>query len=330
MDKILSEKIKVLSFLCTVMVVFRHGLNLQAFGLSVYGTSYVAFIENGVSKLTEVAVPYFFIVSGYFFFRHAYYGKGEYAVMLRKKIRTLFVPFLFWNIVGIIPLMLMGQFVFEETPWRYAFQLLNSDWNGVLWYIRDIMTFMLLVPLYAWIFVLNNRWLYIAVFVLLFMNWLPVDCGWMSSEGMLFFFLGGMLQKNDVLLGKRMPVAVFASIGVVWIISCFFFPFYWPIHRYNTLLGLAVLWQLFHYLPKKSISWMLSVSVYSFFIYVMHAFIVRGMKVGVAHFFFGNDVAALLSYIMLPLITVGIALYAGKVFNKYLPTFFSIVMGGRG
>ena len=91
MDKILSEKIKVLSFLCTVMVVFRHGLNLQAFGLSVYGTSYVAIIENGVSKLTEVAVPYFFMVSGYFFFRCSYYGKGEYSAMLRKKARTLFV-----------------------------------------------------------------------------------------------------------------------------------------------------------------------------------------------------------------------------------------------
>ncbi len=330
MDKILSEKIKVLSFLCTVMVVFRHGLNLQAFGLSVYGTSYVAIIENGVSKLTEVAVPYFFMVSGYFFFRCSYYGKGEYSAMLRKKARTLFVPFLFWNVVGIIPLMLMGQFVFETDPWRYVLQILNSDWNGVLWYVRDIMTFMLLVPLYAWIFVLNNRWLYMAVFVVLFINWLPIECGWMSSEGMLFFFLGGMLQKNDILLSKRMPTIGLILFGIAWIISCFFFPFYWPIHRYNTLLGLVVFWQLFHYLPNKCISWMLNVSAYSFFIYVVHAFIVRGMKVGVAHFFFGSDVAALLACVMLPLLTIGLALYVGRVLNKYLPTFFSVVTGGRG
>ena len=330
MDKILSEKIKVLSFLCTVMVVFRHGLNLQAFGLSVYGTSYVAIIENGVSKLTEVAVPYFFMVSGYFFFRCSYYGKGEYSAMLRKKARTLFVPFLFWNVVGIIPLMLMGQFVFETDPWRYVLQILNSDWNGVLWYVRDIMTFMLLVPLYAWIFVLNNRWLYMAVFVVLFINWLPIECGWMSSEGMLFFFLGGMLQKNDILLSKRMPTIGLILFGIAWIISCFFFPFYWPIHRYNTLLGLVVFWQLFHYLPNKCISWMLNVSAYSFFIYVVHAFIVRGMKAGVAHFFFGSDVAALLACVMLPLLTIGLALYVGRVLNKYLPTFFSVVTGGRG
>ena len=147
MNKILSDKIRIISFLCTVMVVFRHSLNLQAFGLSSDGNLHVAVIEYGISKITEVAVPYFFIISGYFFLRHSYYGNGEYMTMVRKKIRTLFVPFLFWNIVGVFPLLLMHQFVFEDTLWKYILQLLNSDWNGVLWYVRDIMTMMVLVPL---------------------------------------------------------------------------------------------------------------------------------------------------------------------------------------
>lgn len=85
MNKILSDKIRVISFLCTVMVVFRHSLNLQAFGLSSYGNPHVAIIEHGISKITEVAVPYFFIISGYFFLRYSYYGNGEYMTMVRKK-----------------------------------------------------------------------------------------------------------------------------------------------------------------------------------------------------------------------------------------------------
>lgn len=44
----------------------------------------------------------------------------------------------------------------------------------------------------------------------------------------------------------------------------FLFPFYWPIHRYNTLLGLVVVWQLFHYIPKRLSAWILNVSAYSF------------------------------------------------------------------
>lgn len=329
MDKFLSEKIKIISFLCTIMVVFRHGFNLQAFGLSNHETSYVTIIEHGVSKLTEVAVPYFFIVSGYFFFRYSYYGNGEYVTMLRKKMHTLFIPFLFWNIVGIIPLLLMNQFVFENTLWRYILQLLNSDWNGVLWYVRDIMTMMILAPLYSWVFVINNRWLYVLLFTLLFINWWPVECCWVSSEGILFFFLGGILQKNTTFLYKCMPTTALFVTGSIWIISCFFFPFYWPVHRYNTLLGLIVIWQLFRYLPKQLSSWMLSTSVYSFFIYVVHSFIVKSMKVGVAHFFHGNEIVALISYLILPLFTIGIAIYLGKFSNKYLPTVFKIIIGGR-
>lgn len=329
MDKVLSNKIKIISFLCTVMVVYRHGLNLQAFGLTNYETSYVTIIEHGFSKITEVAVPYFFIVSGYFFFRYSYYGNGEYITMVRKKIKTLLVPFLFWNIVGLFPLLLTNQFVIEAMPWQYIMQLLNSDWNGVLWYVRDLMTLMVIVPFYSWIFVVNNRWLYICLFILLFINWWPVECRWISSEGMIFFFLGGVLQKNSKILNKRIPTAVLILMGLIWIISCFCFPFYWPIHRYNTLLGLVIIWQLFHYFPKHLLNCALGVSVYSFFIYVVHIYIVKAMKMGVAHFFYGNEKIALISYIVLPLLTVGIALYLGKLFNKYLPTAFNIVTGGR-
>lgn len=330
MNKNLSEKIKVVSFICTVMVVYRHGFNLHAFGLNDNIDSYIAFIEYGISKLTEVAVPYFFIVSGFFFFRYTYYDKSEYVKMLCKKIHSLLIPFIFWNIVGIIPLILTHQFAYGDTPWKYILQLFHSDWNGVLWYVRDIMTLMVSVPLYDWIFVLNNRWLYGVVSILLFLNWVPVDCGWVSTEGMFFFFLGGLLQKNESVIKKRMPISLLAVLATIWIISCFFFPFFWHIHRYNTLLGITIIWQMYHYLPKQLLCWILNISSYSFFIYVVHAFIVKGMKISVAHYFSGNEVVALISYIILPLLTVGITLYLGKVFNKLLPNVFSIVMGGRG
>lgn len=66
MNKILSDKIRIISFLCTVLVVFRHSLNLQAFGLSSYRNPHVAVIECGISKITEVAVPYFLLYRAIF------------------------------------------------------------------------------------------------------------------------------------------------------------------------------------------------------------------------------------------------------------------------
>lgn len=328
-SKRFSDNIHIVSFFCTIMVVFRHSLNMQAFGIDSFGNSYVVIIENGVSKLTEVAVPYFFVVSGYFFFRYTYYGKGEYVKMIRKKFHTLFVPFVFWNIMGVVPLVLTRHFVVEDNPWRYGLQLLNSDWSGVLWYVRDIMTMMVLAPLYCWIFLVDKKWIYGIVLLLLFLNWMPVDCGWLSSEGMLFFFLGGVLQKCNVSLNNNVPNTILVVMCIVWLISCFAFPRYWPIHRYNTLLGLVVVWQLCKFFPSWLSMWMLGSSAYSFFIYVLHADIVKLMKVCIAKMFPGNESVALLAYVIIPILTVLVVLKLGKVINEKFPRAYGFAVGGR-
>ena len=99
-DMELSSKIKIASLLCTMMVVYRHSLNYLAFFNSWTGHGISGFVEDGVSLLTEIAVPYFFIISGFFFFRISYYEKNNYFKMLKKKAKTLLIPFIFWNIVG--------------------------------------------------------------------------------------------------------------------------------------------------------------------------------------------------------------------------------------
>lgn len=59
-DMELSSKIKIASLLCTMMVVYRHSLNYLAFFNSWTGHGISGFVEDGVSLLTEIAVPYFF------------------------------------------------------------------------------------------------------------------------------------------------------------------------------------------------------------------------------------------------------------------------------
>lgn len=330
MEQSLSDKIKVGSFLCTMLVVLRHSLNLQAFGLTNGNGALVTFIEKGVSKQTEIAVPFFFIVSGFFFFRHTYYGRDEYFQMITKKWHSLFIPFLFWNLVGVAVLLATRRFVFEEDWWRYGIQLLHSDWNGVLWYVRDIMTMMMLVPLYGWIFMVDNKWLYIALFIGLFFHWVPVDMSWLSSEGILFFFLGGVLQRHSDVIKWRIPKYGLGLMTAVWMVSCFVFPRCWAIHKYNTLLGLIVGWQWIDYISDKWHGVLLKLSPFAFFIYVVHVYILKAMKVTLAHFFPSDELMALLAFILLPVITVIMLFYIGKYWCEKKSKSFLFVTGGRG
>ena len=98
MNKDLSDRIKMASFICTIMVILRHSLNHMAFWGEWRGDLLAGVIESGSSTVTEIAVPYFFLVSGFFFFKHSYYEKGEYLTMLKKKGYTLLIPYLIWNV----------------------------------------------------------------------------------------------------------------------------------------------------------------------------------------------------------------------------------------
>lgn len=331
-DRQISDKIRIGSFVCTILVIVRHSLNLQAFGFVETQPLLLSFCEEGVSKQTEIAVPFFFIVSGFFFLRYYYTAKDMYFGMIRKKIKTLFLPFIIWNVIGCIPLILTHKFVFEKNYWLYFVQLMHGDWNGVLWYVRDIMTMMMVAPLYTWIFRMNKKWLYLLIFCVLFYFWIPVDCSWISSEGMVFFFIGGVLQKNKKRLCsmKNMPKRILAVLFLIWFVSCFFFPRLWVIHRYNTLLGIVVFWCLLDKISQKYIDRMLKVSVYSFFIYVVHLDIIKLMKVGIAHYFYQDQLVALISFFVLPIATMFICIFIGRTWHRYFPKSFSIVTGGRG
>ena len=74
----LSHKIKVASFLATIMVVYRHSLNYLAFFNTYSGEGVNGWVQDGIMRLTQIAVPYFFVISGFFFSRKNYYLKDNW------------------------------------------------------------------------------------------------------------------------------------------------------------------------------------------------------------------------------------------------------------
>ena len=327
----LSNKIRVASLICTFMVIMRHARNLQAFWGTEQVNNICGFVENGFSVLTEIAVPYFFLISGFFFFRTNFYQKGKYVEMLRKKWWTLMIPFLFWNIIWGIFLYAIGFMDWEESLTHKVLHLVRSDYYGALWYVRNLMLMMVLVPIYGWIFRLKNRWIYACVSVFLLWWWWPVDCAWFSTEGWLFFFLGGMLQQNDSLLEKQMPRWMIVTLVVIWLTLCFAHPFWGlTMNKICTLLGIVVFWQLMVLLHGRPKEYLMPMIPMTFFIYVNHFWIVKGIKVLIAQYYPENGTIALAAYFVLPIITFFLLYYMGWLWKKVFPHSYEFCMGGRG
>ena len=329
MDEQLSAKIKIMSLLATVMVVYRHSLNYLAFFNSWSGEGVNGFVQDGCMVLTQIAVPYFFLVSGFFFFKKDYYDTLKYGKMLTKKGKTLFIPFLIWNIVGLLCLIVTGQYVQVSSVSDFFLNIMDSRYYGPLWYVRDLMTLMLIVPIYQWIYRWNNWVAYAIIFATLYYYWMPIDCGWISSEGILFFFLAGILQKHSGILCKRLPGNWVWLMFVVWVVLCFTTPFFQYLHKLCTLLGVITFWLIADRIPFFRSKGILELAKYSFLIYVLHFYLIKIMKVILGKSFFGNEWVSLAAYLILPIITCVIVVVIGCIMRRYMPKLYNLSTGNR-
>lgn len=124
--------------------------------------------------------------------------------MVKKKFKTLFIPYVIWNIFGGLILLFYAKDEFGKSLSEVILNIFMSNWNGPMWYIRDLILIMVLVPLYNWIFIYNKWYVYIPILLILIWNWIPIDCSLLSSEALLFFLIGCVFWNHDGFIKTKM------------------------------------------------------------------------------------------------------------------------------
>ena len=101
MNTYLSDKLKVVSFISMMLVIFLHAYNLIVrlkTGPVVIDRGYNFFIQEFISQgLARIAVPLFFTISGYLFFLNLNGTLNEFKEKYRTRTKTLLIPYLFWS-----------------------------------------------------------------------------------------------------------------------------------------------------------------------------------------------------------------------------------------
>jgi fucose 4-O-acetylase-like acetyltransferase len=137
-------------------VVFIHNnpteLNFAG-GTEIYAIPiYVNIIRQVISNIiARIAVPLFFLISGFLL----YVKETKFFTVLRKRSRTILLPYILWNVLGIIFYYVVQSFPFTKqyftTAWVRDFNVL--DWIGAFtgksglfkspiifqfWFLRDL------------------------------------------------------------------------------------------------------------------------------------------------------------------------------------------------
>jgi fucose 4-O-acetylase-like acetyltransferase len=107
-DTIQSQVIDLLRFPLIIGVVFIHNASPTFFFQGVeLGSSSSLPIYSVCSQLFSqilgsVAVPLFFLISGFLFFLNVDFNKQIYVKKLCARAKTLLIPYLFWNGLSIL------------------------------------------------------------------------------------------------------------------------------------------------------------------------------------------------------------------------------------
>lgn len=176
------------------------------------------------------AVPTFFLISGYLFFRNLeQWNWHDYGDKLRRRTRTLLIPYIGWNIFHCIHLCwpTLMKIAHGTAHWDALWRLLKALggwhmlWTGSyhpqvvnllgmtmtstapvlvpLWFMRDLMVVILFAPLLHWLLRKGGRWFVGMLTACLVLRvWFPIPG--FSIVCTFWFALGGYftLHQRDM------------------------------------------------------------------------------------------------------------------------------------
>ena len=350
MTEYLSRKLKLLSAFAIIMVIYIHMYYTEG-----AVTPTLNLLETIVSGFCRTAVPLFYIISGYLFFLKVPDGLKSIRQKIKKRARTLLVPYLIANIftflfycgVNAIALKfgevsnVLNFNIFDDIArlgiWgTIELVFINPPIAYQLWFVRDLMVMVLLSPL-LWLGLKGLTrlrdsgygWLSAALLGLLFL------CGFKFGYCFTFFWFlaGGYIAMARFDIGQatiKGRVAAASAILVFMAVTAQAFGWYNRISGAMTpLFGITFLWTAYDFiaadLKNHLIDWF---ARYTFFVYLIHEPFLNVFK-KLPLLFSRSETTLIISYISIPVIFYVFACWCGSLLKRRFPTAYSIYTGGR-
>ena len=237
-----SQVITFLRFPLAVAVIMLHASFSDVISAKQLNTSFEEYnfiFELLWRTIFQIAVPLFFLISGYLFFCNVdSFDVKTYGRKLKKRAKTLLVPYLIWNLLMLVVMytgqqffpsmmsgnsMLVSEFRLKDwllSFWDISYRTgggLSQPANGALWFIRDLMIVMVLSPL---IHACIKYFKFIGVIILIVVYLFGVERIFdsLSMTAVLFFTLGswfGINKKEFVVCCKPTIIFLLTSVYIL-------------------------------------------------------------------------------------------------------------------
>lgn len=311
-------------------------------------------VTGGIQAfLSENGVASFFFISGFLFFAGAEFTMERYGKKLKKRVRSLLVPYILWNLItvgflalhylpifsGIFPRMQAEGFNMGWGDFLRGMLITTSPHNQNLWFIRELMMFVLVAPL---LYTLLSRWpiVTIAAMFISSVAVLPLDSLYLQQVtwGMLFFSIGSALAIRNCDLLRFASDHLRGAIGAFFIcdILCWIFrdtiPLLAAVFKLLSLMPVIVvaLWVAGWFVTKKNKRANIFLTEATFFVFVFHPLIISHFVMFLAKVIAPKtDLTITLVYFTGYFLLVAILLGCYKFLAMVAPSVANILTGRR-
>lgn len=342
-----SARLDALRFPLIVLVIYIHAraatLTLKSTnaGLDPAALARIV-IGDGVAR---TAVPLFFVLSGYFLFLgQSGWSWPVFGKKLKRRVRTLLVPYVFWNVLLFVVLS-----VAQVTTLRVFFNtdgiLANMDFTTQMrwvlgfqrypiayqfWFLRDLIVLVLITPVLF--FVARQAWSLMIFTGVLGALWItniwPIEIP--AIEALLFFFIGlsaGLHRRSLLSVPPLVPlVAIYAAL-MATVIAVQETIFADAAQRVLVATGILVALAIVRALPERSMRSVAALAGASFFVFAVHEPLTTTLLKLSFHFLPDAPLISLIIYLIVPIIVVGISLAAYALSVRLAPAFTRGVTG---
>lgn len=343
-DREVSKRIDVLRIVLIGLIVLAHGA--RGITVRIQGTGPVAgwMVEVLNGHVDFVAVPLFFTISGFLFLRKFELSATAYWDMLRKKLLSLLVPYLLFNIglalwfyfVGSIDMMGSWGFLVKEGVVVKTLGLGTTPVNYPLWFLRDLLVVFILSPVLLLFFKEAPG----VGLITLFCLWVGINPNPYSYYADFFmFYLGGYLARSRFPLAgiswwQRWGTLAFVGLTAVLVAHrqlgitdeharLFLF-------KCNLVLGLACFWRIAGIPAVRDSRLLHRMARHSFFIYLAHEPTVSILQTHLLSVWKPvGDAQQIAFYWLSGLAVIFLLWVLGEALSRLLPHVYGVMTGSR-
>ena len=332
----LFELISQLRFPLIVLVTYAHSYGGITEGYSLLSSGWDTYevLKLLVSQtLVKVAVPVFYIMSGYLFFCNVSQWSGAvYRQKLWRRVRSLLLPYVFWNLLVAIKYHAFSWHAFwdwnaaagMQIDWFGSSHSLTAPANMPLWFLRDLIVVSLLTPIIYLSIRKCGSWL-MAILTIVYLSGICPFIPGLSAYAVYFFTFGAFLsirniQFTNVMQRIETPTYILSGMLMLAMMLTYRMPVFSSLMLCFRLVGAIAVFCLMNRLLSCSSRRLPAILANSsYFVYLAHYVFFFSFIDKCFFWLFGNSTCSMsLHYLFSPLLKVALLVTAYFVWNAII------------